>query len=174
MNITFKSLQKSHFPLLLKWLKTPHIKAWWDPGLKWTKKLIQEKYGNYVYGYKLENNIPKKIHAFIIEIDKQPIGYIQVYDAYDFHRSVPLKNLPKSLAAFDIFIGQKEYLNKGIGSKVIKLFLESFCKSKYKYIFVDPDHNNIAAIKAYEKAGFKKIEEQLEESKEIWMLMSLE
>ena len=108
MKIIFKHLQRSHFPLLLKWLETPHVKAWWDPNLTWTPELIQEKYDSYVHGYKLENNIHKNIYAFIIKIDNKPIGYIQTYNAYDFHKNLYLNNLPKSLAAIDIFIGEKE------------------------------------------------------------------
>ena len=53
MNITFTSLTESHFPLLLKWLETTHVKLWWDQDVKWTPELIQEKYGSYVKGYKL-------------------------------------------------------------------------------------------------------------------------
>ena len=36
-------------------------------------------------------------------------------------------------------------------------------------MFVDPDNTNIAAIRAYEKVGFKKVSEQLDTG-EVWML----
>ena len=52
-NIIFKKLSDSHFPLLLKWLESPHIKEWWDRDVKWTKELIENKYSNYTKGYKV-------------------------------------------------------------------------------------------------------------------------
>ncbi len=79
-NITFKPLTKSHLDLLLKWLKTPHVKAWWDQDVQWTMKLIEEKYGHYIKGYKklkLEGKIIKKLMwAFVIFFEEMPIGYI--------------------------------------------------------------------------------------------------
>ncbi len=88
MTITFVPLAESHFPWLLKWLETPHVKAWWDQDVKWTPELIREKFGNYVKGYKplkFENEVSKKpMHAFIIIFEETPIGYIQYYNKHDF------------------------------------------------------------------------------------------
>ena len=74
--------------------------------------------------------------------------------------------MPKSLAAIDFFIGDINYLGQGLGAKI----LEDFNYQGYSNILVAPDINNIAAIKTYEKAGFKKIKEY---SNEIWMLKCL-
>lgn len=172
MKIIFKPLQKADLTLLLKWLKTAHVKAFWDPETEWTKALVLEKYGTYVKGYKLENGIEKKISAFIIQVDDHSVGYIQAYNAYDFQRSMPLEDLPSSLAALDFLIGEPSYLKKGIGTLAIKSFLEIFLKKNYKYVFVDPNIQNTAAIKTYQKAGFIKRKENFN-TKEIWMLKSL-
>ena len=86
--------------LFLKWLEMPHR---WDKDIEWSLELIAQKYSSYVRGYKLENNEPKNIHAYIIEADHTPIGYIQIYNAYDFERSDPLINLPSKLTALDYF-----------------------------------------------------------------------
>jgi len=88
MNIVFEPLVKSHFSLLLTWLETPHVKAWWDQDVRWTKELIAEKYGSY---------------------------------------------------------------------------------TKYTHIFADPDIHNIAAIKAYTRAGFETIKTSYA-TNELWML----
>jgi RimJ/RimL family protein N-acetyltransferase len=168
MKIHFTALAKSHFLLLLKWLEKPHVKRWWDQDIQWTSALIQKKFGSYVKGYKLEKGKAKKIKAYIVCVDEIPIGYIQLYNAYDFPRSKPLQGLPESLAAFDIFIGEENYIGSGIGSKIIALFLNEYAAA-YKYVFVDPDSFNHAAIRAYEKTGFKKISEQTD-TDEIGML----
>lgn len=169
--ISFHPLQKSHFSLLFKWLKAPHIKVWWDHEIEWTSQKIEEKYESYVKGYKREKGSCKKIQAYIISFDATPIGYIQLYNAYDFPRTPPLTGLPESMAAFDFFIGESQYCQKGIGPLVLKLFLEKFCESQFKAVFAAPNIKNIAAIKAYEKAGFRKVNDNLG-TDEIWMLRS--
>ena len=166
MNITFVPFSKTHFALMLKWLESPHVKTWWDKDISYTMDLIKEKYSSYVHGYKLDNGKKKPISAFIIHANNAPIGYIQIYNAYDFVRKIPLTNPPKSLAAIDFFIGNTDYIGKNLGVKILK----NFDTMGYKNILVDPDIDNIAAIKTYEKAGFKKIKTH-KENNIIWMLL---
>ena len=165
MKIEFKSLVEAHFPLMLKWLKTPHVKLKWDREISYTEDLVKEKYVSYVKGYKLENGEKKPISAFIIYVDNNPIGYIQIYNAYDFIRNKPLIDLPESLAAIDFFIGDADYLGLGLGVEIIK----NFDYQDYDNILVDVSLDNLSAIKTYEKAGFKKIIEQ-RDNHQIWML----
>ena len=159
MKITFIPLAKSHFPLLLKWLEAPHVKAWWDQDVTYTLDLVHEKYSSYVKGYKLVDGQQKPIQGFIIHNNQNPIGYIQIYNAYDFPRSKTLSGLPANLGAFDIFIGEESALQQGLGSKAILEFLKLH-GNQYTHIFADPDSNNVAAVKCYKKAGFKKVSEQ--------------
>lgn len=130
--------------------------------------LVKKKYQPYVKGYKKINDINKPINAYIIFLDQTPIGYSQLYNAYDFPRSKALVGLPKNLGAFDIFIGEEKYLGQNLGFRVIEQFLNSYAHD-YFYIFADPDSDNIAAIKAYEKADFHQLSQE-KETHEIWML----
>lgn len=170
MKINFVPLTIFHFPLLLKWLEMPHIKLWWDKDIRWNLKLIEQKYSSYVKGYKIENNKSKKIQAYIVEMYQTPIGYIQIYNAHDFEQADPLINLPKNLAAIDFFLGEPTYLNKGNGLLALKTFIENFVSKEFTHILVVPDNKNIAAIKTYEKAGFKIVSEN---NKSYLMLKSL-
>lgn len=154
-HITFTPLQPDHFSLLFKWLETPHVKQWWDKDIAWTLERVEEKYTPYTQGYKPLNGVSKPMHAFIIEADSKPIGYIQYYNRHDFlpegyHKDV----LPDSLAAIDIYIGEPDAIGKGLGSYIITHFLEAFIWHNFDYCCVDPDKANRAAIKAYTKAGF--------------------
>lgn len=160
MKIKLSKLSISDFPLLLKWLETPHVKKWWDQDVKHTKESIAEKYRIYIN--------QDKIRAYIIYLDDKPIGYIQIYNAYDFLRRKPLVNLPNSLGAIDFYIGEEEFLGEGIGTEILK----SFEYQDFEYVLVDPSLDNVAAIKTFEKAGFKKIEEQ-PCANQVWMIKDM-
>jgi len=163
MTIEFKPLAELHFSLLLKWLETPHVKEWWDKDVKWTIDLIREKYGTYVKLYKLlklqGKLIEKAIYPFIVTFDETPIGYIQYYDKHDFppEQNYETIELPKSCAGLDLYIGVSEFINKNIGTETLEFFVELHVSSKFDYVLVDPNTDNLGAIRAYEKAGFKEI-----------------
>jgi aminoglycoside 6'-N-acetyltransferase len=175
MTINFLPLKKSHFPLLLKWLEKPYIKKWWDQNVKWTAELVKEKYDNYLAGYKkLEfagKIIKKPMHAYIITFDGIPIGYIQYYNAYDFPREQGyiLKELPTSLASIDLFIGEKGYVGKGYGPKLMDKLIQDYVFRSFDAVFVDPDMSNKGAIRAYEKCGFKILREFTDKGI-VWMV----
>lgn len=159
--ITFKPLAQSDLPLLLKWLETPHVKAWWDQEVVWTPALIEEKYLHYTKGFKrltLKDGtvIEKPMHAFIICVNEVPIGYIQYYNKHDFppEQGYGTEDLPQSCAAFDMYVGESAYIGRGLGSEILTLFTEIVIPPTYETIFVDPDTANHAAVRAYKKAGF--------------------
>ncbi|WCR53125.1 MAG: Bifunctional AAC/APH [Wolbachia endosymbiont of Ctenocephalides orientis wCori] len=164
-NITFSPLQEEHFPLLLKWLETPHVKKWWDQDINWTSELIEKKYSNYVKGFKrLElatQVIEKPMHAFIINFDEVDIGYIQYYNKHDFppEQGYETSEFPESCAAIDWYIGELDYIGKGTGSKALDIFLNEVVSKNFENAFVDPDTANTYAIHVYEKVGFKKVKE---------------
>ncbi len=58
-------------------------------------------------------------------------------------------------AEFGIFIGEKEYWNKGFGSEAVRLTLKhGFEDLNLNRIYLNVYANNPRAIKAYEKSGF--------------------
>lgn len=170
MSITFTTLQESHFPLLLKWLESKHVKAWWDKDIDWNEGLVYEKDQTRIHG----NQDPSKpVHGFIILYDNTPIGYIHYYNTHDEQWERELSSvggaLPDSCAGVDLYIGELEFVSKGIGSKALEQFVNERVFPKFEYAFVDPDPANIAAIKAYEKAGFDQIDKP-KDAKDMWMI----
>ena len=174
MKITFIKLQQKHFPLLLRWLESPHVKEWWDQDIQYTSELINKKYISYTQEYKILDNIKKPIHAFIIKVDNKPIGYIQYYDKYDFppEQGYDVKELPESLAAIDFYIGEKSYLGRGIGTKALRFFLKKYVFKSFNTCFVDPNTTNKTAIRTYEKAGFITTKE-IKELAITWMVCDI-
>ena len=142
-----------------------HVKKWWDTDINRTPELIEKKYSNYVKGFKrLElatQVIEKPMHAFIIKFDKVDIGYIQYYNKHDFppEQGYDISELPENCAAIDWYIGELDYIGKGIGPQALNIFLNEFVFKTFENVFVDPGTANIGAIRAYEKVGFRKIKE---------------
>ena len=151
MTITFEPLAITHFPLLLKWLETPHVKTWWNDHVIWTLELIEKKYSCYVTSSNL-------IKAYIICMEGKPIGYIQCYNKHDFPREHDYAiELPTSCAAIDWYIGEPDFIGRGIGTRTLKLFLDIHIFTSFDNVFVDPDTPNVGAIHVYKKVGFKRI-----------------
>lgn len=173
INIAFKSLEKSHFFLLLKWLELPHVKAWWDQDIKWTSQLIEEKYGDYVHGYKRFKQegklIQKPVYAYIIFYDEISIGYIQYYNIQDFPVEFKDKviQFPENSAAIDWYIGEEAYTGKGIGPVILNMFVKDYVYKTFEYVFINSDAKNRRAIRVYEKIGFKRFK-IIEHEKSIW------
>ncbi|MBI5273772.1 MAG: GNAT family N-acetyltransferase [Chlamydiales bacterium] len=162
-NISFIPIRKDHFPLLAKWLKETHVHEWWSERKTYSIHDIENKYSSYTEGYKMEDGTKKPIHAFIITYADHPIGYIQYYNAFDFPRDFNIHAIwddpQQSLAGIDFFIGDTAYLGKGIGTKVLKLFLKEYVFEHFFAALSDPKKANVKAIKAYEQAGFKQCKE---------------
>jgi aminoglycoside 6'-N-acetyltransferase len=139
------------------------VKAWWDQDVNWTLELIRDRYNNYVHGYKILHYqgkiIQKPIYGYIINFADHPIGYIQYYNKHDFpsHHEYNASELPKSCAGLDWYIGERDYIGHGIGTKVLSLFIEEYVLPKFRHVFVDPENNNKSAINCYKKAGFLEV-----------------
>jgi aminoglycoside 6'-N-acetyltransferase len=161
MTITFNKLESAHFPLLLKWLMTPHVRQWWDTNIEWTPTLIAEKYGQYINGYKrlhlASGVIEKPMHAYVIVSDGEEIGYMQYYNKHDFpsEYGYEIDYFPENLAAIDWYIGEPDYLRQGLGTKALNQFIADYVFKDFEAAFVDPDVKNIAAIRTYERCGFQ-------------------
>ncbi len=174
MKITFAPLAESHFPLLLKWLEMPHIKKWWDQDVIYTMNLVQEKFGKHTHGITLSKNSNNKTYAYIICCNKELIGYIQAYNAHDFSKenSIDLSAISASICGVDLFIGDSKFLHKGIGVQILNEFERQVLASHFDWCLIDPAKDNLGAIKAFAKAGFK-VSEQFQAKSNVWMIKKL-
>lgn len=149
MTIEFRPFQTEHLPLWEKWITIPHVKdVWFIPGYEPTSYIHQKIIGN---GYD---------YPFVIYLNNQPIGYIVCCDLYAYKTICPK---PKGLFTqedqgtfcMDLFIAEEDYLNKGYGTKIVKLFTDYiFTRFPAEIILIDPATSNKRAIRCYEKAGF--------------------
>lgn len=147
-SISFRRLETSDIPLIHRWLLTPHVARWWydDVG---TFEEVEATYLAYVEGR-------EAVEPYLILRDGSPIGYIQSYRLDDEEEFDDFVGVPDS-AGVDLFIGEKEFLYRGLGSLVIRRFIEEvvFADARNEACIIDPEPTNKAAIRAYEKVGFR-------------------
>ena len=152
MNISFRSLEdtEEEYLQLYKWCKDKHVYEWFEQ-----KALSLEEITNK-YKAKLEQ---QKQKLYIIQCDNKDIGLIQIYK---FENDINIEELSKydNIYEYDMFIGEKDYLSKGIGKKIIGLINHTiYMKFEADAIILRPFKRNIRAIKCYEKCDFKVISE---------------
>lgn len=89
---------------------------------------------------------PQEGQCFWIILNKEKIGAI-CYNKFD---------LLNKKTELDIIIGDKKYLGLGYGTEALKTLINYLFKNyKLHKIWIEARGNNLRAINAYKKAGFK-------------------
>lgn len=145
---------EEEYQRMYTWLLKPEVKEWYFDEDAQTYEAVREKYD-------MQSLKDEYVTSTIIEYEGKPIGYLQFYETQnekEYPYSVPLLEEP-GVWGIDLFIGETDFIGKGIGPKVIAMIIEYLKKEKHvRTIIIDPDIKNERAIKAYEKAGFQKVQ----------------
>lgn len=156
--ITIRVLEKTKTDMdyLLKWLNNKNVSDFYGDSRLYTIDEIKEKYDK-----KIDD---KYLTPCIIEYKNTPVGYIQFYpvnsEIYDISNDILEKIVSPSdkTIAIDLFIGDDNYRDIGLGTKTIKLLLNKlFADKSIKNILIDPITSNKRAINCYKKCGFKEV-----------------
>lgn len=144
--ITFRPLTAADFALLERWLRAPHVRAWWGEPIDAARVAAE-------YGPCLDGSDPTRI--FIIVLVGRPVGFIQRYrheDNPEWDRAV---GVPRA-AGIDYLIGEPDIIGRGIGSQAIARFspLVFDAYPDLEVIVAAPQHANRASCRALEKAGY--------------------
>ncbi len=151
MKFEFKPVSHDHFLLLHDWLNRKHVAEKWDgpQTLDTVKAKYEKKIGS------------DSVFPYVVLMDGQPIGYIQSYQA-DLVGGGWWESEPTGTWGVDQFIGEESLLGKGIGPQFLKQFTDKLLsRPEVTRVITDPAPSNSAAIRAYEKAGFVKLCEQM-------------
>lgn len=85
---------------------------------------------------------------FTVRVGKEIAGLVQYLE----------ENEPKyRCAEIDIFLGSA-FHGRGIGTRVVRLLLEHLITERgHHRVTIDPAAHNVAAVRCYEKAGFRPV-----------------
>lgn len=146
MKLTFRLLTPNDYQLFASWLAQPHVAKWWrEPA---TVAYVEKEYGPS----------DDKTDVYVVEGDGRPIGIIQSYRVEDYPEHFQSVKMPGGVGV-DLFIGEPSLIGRGYGTQLLKDFAAQIVKVKYPSasgIVADPEVANLASIRAFEKAGFRK------------------
>lgn len=147
--ISYRLLEVADLPLLHRWLNRPHVLEWWDdPGP--TLQDVEQEYTPRIEG-------KEPVRCYLMLYADEPIGYIQSYLVQDDPECARALQVGDGAAGVDLFIGEVEYLHRGLGTPVLRAFLKEivFANPDVDFGIIDPAVSNRSAIRAYEKAGYR-------------------
>ena len=146
VNIRLLKDAVADYKLLEKWYQEEEIYSSFEQR-KLNYEEIKEKY----YPRTLKTT---KIPVYMIEYKQKPVGIIQ-YKLLDEKDKELYKLKGNNIYEMDIFIGELNEHNKGIGSSAINKLSEFLYNKKNADILVMcPLENNTKAINCYKKCGF--------------------
>jgi RimJ/RimL family protein N-acetyltransferase len=131
-----------------RWLNAPHVARWWyGDDASW--RGVEEKYVP-----RIEGRDP--VEPYVILHGDESIGYIQTYAISHDEEYSSLVGVEGS-AGVDMFIGEAAYLYRGLGAQILRRFLPEvvFRHESVAVCVIGPEPKNLAAVRAYEKAGFR-------------------
>ncbi|MBK8323489.1 MAG: GNAT family N-acetyltransferase [Betaproteobacteria bacterium] len=144
----FRPLGEPHLRLLRKWLLRPHVAAWWDRD--WTVAKLREHYLERV-------DEPRATRAWIAEHGPEFVGFIQRYWVMGSGEGWWEDETDPGAVGIDLFLADGHRLGQGLGSAMIRAFLEMlFEDGSVTVVQTDPAPGNARAIAAYRKAGFRE------------------
>ncbi|HEY0466474.1 MAG TPA: GNAT family N-acetyltransferase [Polyangiaceae bacterium] len=147
---SFHPLRDTDLSLLHEWLNRAHVAEWWGD----QRDL---EYVRQSFGADLDSPM---IAMFLAHLGAEPVGYIQVYQVLGADPEWWTDETDPGARGIDQFLANAEQLGQGLGSSMVRQFVTRlFDDPQVTRVQTDPSPNNGRAIRAYEKAGFRRLAE---------------
>jgi RimJ/RimL family protein N-acetyltransferase len=145
--ISVRSLVHSDMPMLRDWLCRPHVSRWWGEPV--SRAAVERDYLPLT-------DEASAMRGYIASLDERPIGFVQSYLVrgcgdgwWEQQETDP------GARGIDQFIAHSEDLGRGLGSAMIRAFVERlFLDATVSKLQADPAPDNERAIRSCARAGF--------------------
>lgn len=150
----FERLRREHFELLSRWLAEPHVARWWAHDA--SPEAVEDDFGGTIDG-------TEPAEDFVVLLDGRPIGLIQYCRLHDYPEYVDemaeVYPVEPTAATIDYLIGDPTGVGRGVGSSMIRAFVERIWATdpEIDHVVVPVNSGNVASWRALEKAGFERV-----------------
>lgn len=151
-------MREDDFALARRWLLEPHVRRWWrdDPADQRYPETTLAEWREAIRGR-------DPTDLWVIQLDDAPIGTIQSYRVHDYPDYLAAIGVTEPAISVDLFIAVPDLIGKGHGPALLRAFLPmAFERYGIDYCVIGPARANVAAIRSYEKAGFRYLREYRE------------
>lgn len=143
-DVTLRPAGPADLALLRHWDEQPHA-------------IASDPHDDWGWETELARNPPWR-EQLIGEVGGRPVGFVQIIDPAE-EDSHYWGDIPANLRAIDIWIGEPADLNRGYGTAMMRQAIaRCFAAPGVEAILIDPLASNAAAIRFYERFGFRFIE----------------
>jgi aminoglycoside 6'-N-acetyltransferase len=150
MKIQFRRFIRTDLATFAAWLRMPHVARWWHESS--TDADVENQYGPSVDGV-------DPTTLWTVEVDGVAVGMIQSYRVDDYPEHAESVQQPPGAIGIDYMIGEPDCLGHGIGAAMIAKFVAEVIPTEYPgatAVVSDPSVENVASIRALERAGFSR------------------
>lgn len=156
--VQLKTTTVEDIPLFYKFATNSQATPFWYGDLYGDKVPTYDEFIADWKSYYFDGSAPELGRSFLIILDSNPIGQINYNDINQADHSVEL----------DIIIAAADHTGKGLGSDALRTLTHYlFQNMNVEVCYVNAIASNVRAIRAYEKAGFKIVND-FEKHGKLW------
>ena len=154
--VALRPMTIAEFPMFYKWAtESEAAPFWYEDGRTPTYEEFARDWKEYYF----DGSQPEKGRCFIILVGDRAIGQVNYNDI----------NMENNSVELDIIIAEDINKNKGYGTDALKTLARYlFQNMNVELCWIEPIARNTRAIRAYEKAGFRKTRTFLHEGTECY------
>jgi aminoglycoside 6'-N-acetyltransferase len=153
-DISFRRVSRADFGLIASWLAEPHVHRWWAH--EFTPEAVERDFGPSVDG-----DEPSEDHLALL--DGTPFGLVQFYSLASYPDDVAelgkYTEVPEGAVSIDYFIGNPSLVGHGVGTAMIRAFLDRIWQTEpaATCVIVPVNSANAASWGALLAAGFRLV-----------------
>lgn len=133
---------EADWPAIRRWLARPEIQRWWGN--------LASAEAEVRLAFETSSAITR-----VIVCESEPVGYAHAFDAAFWGSALP-EGMPAGTWDADLFVAVPAYRGRGVGERALALLVdEVFTSTLAPAVSVFVSIRNEAAVRAYEKAGFR-------------------
>jgi aminoglycoside 6'-N-acetyltransferase len=145
--------EQEEYERMARWRNQPHVREWWDPD----EPPLSVEGARSEYGPDTQAGTPTV--ACVIEQDDQPVGFLQFYRWSAYADEAQTIGIPfdEDTWGLDVFVGEPARSGQGLGSAAVDLLCRHLFEQRgASAVALVAARDNARALRAYEKAGFRR------------------